>query len=265
MWLGKIIGFVLGMMMLGPIGGLLGLLAGHYFDKGLVEMDRRPPQQELGQAQQVFFETVFRLMGHLAKVDGRISEAEIAQAESFMSQMDLSDEHRRQAITLFKEGSQDDFSIDDAMIRFQSRCGRYRQLQQILLEYLFYIAFADGELHSAERQSLEKIAAWLGVQGAAFDRLLQMYSAQFGFSQGGAAPRGSVNQLGEAYRALGVEASSSDREVKRAYRKLMSRHHPDKLIAQGVPEDMLKVATEKAQEITAAYDLIVAARAAEHR
>jgi DnaJ like chaperone protein len=178
-----------------------------------------------------------------------------------MGQMGLTDEHRKQAIALFKEGAESGFSIDDVMIRFQSRCGRYHQLQQVLLEYVFHIAFADGELHSAERQSLEKIAAWLGVRDSAFDRLLQMYQAQFGFAQGGPGPRGSINQLSEAFKALGLDESASDREVKRAYRKLMSQHHPDKLIAQGVPEDMLKVATEKAQEIRAAYDLILKERA----
>jgi DnaJ like chaperone protein len=147
------------------------------------------------------------------------------------------------------------------MIRFQSSCGHYRQLQQILLEYLFHIAFADGELHAAERSSLEKIGAWLGISGAGFAQLLQMYHAQYGFAGGGApVGRNAADQLSDAYTALGVDASASDREIKRAYRKLMSQHHPDKLIAQGVPEDMLKVATEKSQEISAAYDLILKAR-----
>ena len=76
----------------------------------------------------------------------------------------------------------------------------------------------------------------------------------------GFTPRSVAGQLDDAYAALGVAASASDKEVKQAYRKLMSQHHPDKLAAQGVPEDMMKVATEKAQEIQAAYDLIKTAR-----
>jgi DnaJ like chaperone protein len=262
MWLGKIIGFVLGTLMLGPVGGLLGLLAGHFFDKGLVELDRHPPQQQRAEAQHVFYETVFLLMGHLAKADGHISEQEVAQAEGFMTQMGLTDEHRREAIGLFKQGAAGDFSIDDTMIRFQSRCGHYRQLQRVLLEYLFHIAFADGELHAAERQSLEKIAGWLGITGPLFEQLLRMYHAQYGFAAGAGGGRGGADHLADAYQALGISDSASDRELKRAYRKLMSEHHPDKLIAQGVPEDMLKVATEKSQEISAAYDLIVKMRAA---
>ena len=263
MWLGKIIGFALGLLMLGPVGGLLGLMAGHFFDKGLIELDRSPPQQQRAEAQHIFYETVFRLMGHLAKADGHISEQEIAQAEGFMAQMGLTDEHRREAIDLFKQGAANDFSVDDTMIRFQSSCGRYRKLQQVLLEYLFHIAYADGELHAAERSSLEQIAGWLGITGPLFEQLLRMYHAQYGFAAGGAGSRGrsSADLLAEAYQALGISTSASDREVKRAYRKLMSQHHPDKLIAQGVPEDMIQLATEKSQEISAAYDLIVKTRA----
>ena len=64
------------------------------------------------------------------------------------------------------------------------------------------------------------------------------------------------DQLADAYQALGVDPSCTDKELKRAYRRLMSEHHPDKLIARGVPESMMKVATEKAQEIQAAYELV---------
>lgn len=261
-WLGKFIGFVLGFLMLGPIGALLGFFAGRYFDRGLVQLDRRPPQEHLADAQRVFYETVFRVMGHLAKADGRVSEAEVAQAEALMRQMDLTDEHRAEAIALFKEGSNPAFSLDDAMIRFQSSCGHYLRLRRLLLEYLLHIAFADGELHDAERLTLRAVADWLGMSGPVFERLLQMYQAQFAFSSGSGRRAGAsaADHLADAYRALGLDASASDREVKSTYRRLMSQHHPDKLIAQGVPADMLKVATEKSQEISAAYDLIMKSR-----
>jgi DnaJ like chaperone protein len=97
----------------------------------------------------------------------------------------------------------------------------------------------------------------MGMGAAQLDRLLRMAQAQSGFQQqqrGTTTVRGS--SLEDAYRALGIESGASDKEVKRAYRKLMSEHHPDKLIARGVPEAMIKLATERTQEIQTAYELI---------
>lgn len=108
---------------------------------------------------------------------------------------------------------------------------------------------------------LQRVAAELGIQQHHFEQILGMVAAQQGFSQraggGSYAPQAApADLLDEACRALGVSPSATDKEVKRAYRKLMSKHHPDKLIAQGLPDDMIAVATEKAQEIQQAYDVI---------
>jgi DnaJ like chaperone protein len=101
-----------------------------------------------------------------------------------------------------------------------------------------------------------RIAGLLGVHPAQLDQLLHMARAQAHFHghSGGTAEPGT--RLEDAYAALGVSSEVNDRDLKRAYRKLMSEHHPDKLIARGVPEDMLKLATEKSQEIQSAYEMI---------
>jgi DnaJ like chaperone protein len=118
------------------------------------------------------------------------------------------------------------------------------------------MALADHQLEASERAVLERLASLLGYSAAQLDQLLRMVQAQDHFhtgTQGGPAADGSLE---DAYAALGVSPDVDDRQLKRAYRKLMSEHHPDKLIARGVPEDMLKVATERAQEIQAAYEMI---------
>jgi DnaJ like chaperone protein len=261
MWLGRVIGVLMGAAMMGWFGAVLGFFLGRWFDRGLSGAGVRPTQQQHGQAQQVFLDTLLRLMGHLAKADGRISAQEIEQSEQLMEQLGLRDERRRQAIILFKEGSSPGFSLDDTMIRFLSTCGRYHQLHQLLLEYLFHVAFADDILQPSERAVLVAVATWLGLSEVGFERLLRMYQAQYQFAQGRTVVRTEQARLQDAYVALGISPQASDREVKSAYRKLMSKHHPDKLIAQGVPPDMLKVATEKAQEITSAHELIIKYRA----
>lgn len=265
MFFGKLIGGLLGYSAGGIVGAVIGLLAGHFFDKGFGQalgFDHGADRQRL---QELFFETAFSVMGHLAKADGRVSEEEIAQAEALIAKVGLTAEHRQQAIEYFKQGSQAGFQLEPVLARFVSEGGRGHRLPALLLEFLISMAMADGEMHPAELDVLNRTASALGINARQFQQLLAMLLAQHDFAgqghsqQGGhAAPR--PDTLAKAYRALGVDASASDREVKRAYRKLMSEHHPDKMIAKGVPEDMIKLATETSQEIQAAYEVVKTAR-----
>lgn len=261
--IGKIIGGLLGLFSAGLFGALIGLVAGHFFDKGVGSAMGFDYGADRARLQRLFFETTFTLMGHLAKSDGRVSEEEITQAEALMTRLGLTAEHRREAIELFKVGAKKDFQIEPAISSFISQGGRQHNLPVLLLEFLFSMALADGEIHPAEQAILSRTAGYLGIGSRQFEQLMAMLMAQQNFQgnryqQAGPAPR--VNDIDNAYKALGVSSSDSDREIKRAYRKLMSQHHPDKLMAQGVPEDMMKLATEKAQEIQAAYDLIKSVR-----
>src|SRR5690606_37465276 len=132
----------------------------------------------------------------------------------------------------------------------------------LLLEYLITAAAtADGVLHDAERDLLLRVAGALGFDPMQFERLLSMFDAQREFHREPPRQPAAGDRLAAAYRALGVAPTASGREVKTAYRRLMGQHHPDRLIAQGVPEDMIKLATEKSQEIQVAYDLIQRERA----
>lgn len=265
---GKLIGGILGFFAAGILGLIIGVVIGHFFDRGFGQALRFDFGEERARLQQLFFETTFSIMGHIAKADGRISEQEIEQAENLMSRLGLTADHRKEAIQLFKQGADPGFQLEPAISRFINDGGRQHNLPILLLEFLFSIALADGELHPAERDILQRVATYLGINARQFEQLLAMLVAQQQFrggqynytggerAGGGFQQPSRADELDNAYRALGVSASDSDRDIKRAYRKLMSQHHPDKLIAQGVPEDMIRMATEKSQEIQAAYDLI---------
>lgn len=259
--MGKLIAGLLGFITYGTVGALIGILVGHQFDKafgGLLNPISAEQQQRMGES---FFNTVFSLLGYLAKSDGQISKSEIAQAEALMSRMGLPSEQRQEAIKLFKLGAQSSFSVDQAMQDFIDTCGRQNNLKRSLLNYLIALALADGELHTAEQQALQKIASYLGFSEALFNRFLEMILAQTQFRGSGAGSASSyATQLDAAYKALGVSASQTDAEIKKAYRKLLSENHPDKLIGQGMPADMIKLATERTQEIRKAYELIVSNR-----
>tara|TARA_B110000908_G_scaffold92200_1_gene109262 strand:- start:133 stop:924 length:792 start_codon:yes stop_codon:yes gene_type:complete len=259
---GKIIAGLIGLSVAGPIGVLIGVYIGHQFDKGLGGLRPMSAEQQ-AEVRESFFETVFGLLGHLAKADGRVSEVEVAHAEALMAKMGLNTPHRKQAIELFKAGSQGGFSIDASMDRFMATCGKQNNLKRALLDYLVSLAIADGELHQAEQAVLRKIAGRLGFSPALFDKFIEMVKAQSQFNHsggGGFSESASPGKLQAAYTALGVEAAQSDTQIKRAYRKLISANHPDKLIGQGMPDDMVKLATERTQEIQTAYELVVASR-----
>ncbi|MDA9014952.1 co-chaperone DjlA [Porticoccaceae bacterium] len=258
----KIIAALLGWQVAGFIGAIIGFYIGSYFDRGLGSFSRPLSSAEQARVGACYFETTFTLLGYLAKADGRISEEEIAQAENLMARMGLTNEHRQQAIGLFKRGAKSDFSLDDSMQQFVSICGRQNNLKQSLLNDLMALALADGELHQSERQALEGIARYLGISKALFEKIIEMIMARAQFNGAGSSGgyASSSSQLDAAYKALGVSADDTDSDIKKVYRKLVSENHPDKLIGQGMPDDMIKLATERTQEIRKAYELIQASR-----
>jgi DnaJ like chaperone protein len=253
-WWGKALGGAFGFMVGGPLGALMGIAFGHSFDRGMGKLEGADWGEDQERTQAAFFTATFSVMGHIAKADGRVSPEEIRLAEAVMERLGLNSEMRASARKLFNEGKSADFPIDEIMRQFRSETHRRTTLIQMFLEIQLQAAYADGVMHPAEKEALRSICGHLGISLVQLDRLEEMLRA--GFGRGGYDAAAGETSLQDAYRLLGVSESASDTDIKKTYRRLMSQHHPDKLVAKGLPEQMIKDATEKTQQIKAAYELI---------
>ncbi|MBI5751217.1 MAG: co-chaperone DjlA [Hydrogenophilales bacterium] len=253
----RLIGALIGFYFYGILGAFLGYIVGNIVDRISAYGVGGVNPLSSAKRQTVFLETVFILMGKLAKADGHISQDEVTYVEQFMQKLGMSAAHRQQGIALFKRGAVPGLEIESVIKKFLSVCGHTHDLKQMLLVYLIVMALSDGRIDSSEERLLIDIARDLGYDQAAFQHMLEMVLNQSHFAGGQAS---SATALEDAYKALGVTKESTDQEVKRAYRKLISQYHPDKLIGQGLPEDMIAVATEQAKEVQLAYDLISKSR-----
>ena len=255
---GKVICGILGFVLGGPIGLLLGLWLGHSFDKGLaVNFGHAFEPGDPSKTQATFFESTFAVMGHLAKADGIVKPIEIQAAEQIMLKLGLTGDKRQQAIEAFNLGKSETFDLQAQLQGLIVDCMRKPSLIQMFLEIQIVAATADGEVSNAEKQILYQIGTAFRIPNNRIDSLVEMVIAQQSFHRsGGGYTSATGPSISQAYTVLGISESASKQEIKRAYRKLMSQHHPDKLVAKGMPEEMVKVATEKSQEIQAAYEMI---------
>ncbi|MCJ8302293.1 co-chaperone DjlA [Shewanella sp.] len=248
---GKFFGFAIGFMFGRIVGGLIGLWLGHLFDKKSAQLSGIIGKG--ANRQTLFFNTTFAVMGHVAKASGQVTENDIRIATMLMDQMQLKGEARKDAQRAFSEGKASDFDIKACLKTFRIISMGRKELLQMFLEIQIQTALSDGEIDPKEHAVLLTIAQEIGYSRIQLDELLKRWQAEFNFHKGG---NGSQTSIEDAYDLLGMVESSSDQEVKRAYRKLMNEHHPDKLVAKGLPEEMMELANRKAQDIQLAYDRV---------
>jgi DnaJ like chaperone protein len=248
-WTGKLVGGALG-LMLGPWGAAAGVAIGHQYDVGAVRRKARPVGEQ-------FFLSTFRMMGHVAKADGRVNEREIQAARAVMSSLRLNEAQVRLAIAEFTRGKQAEFSLASEMDLLRIACHSYPDLLRVFLEIQLRFALAGSDMTPGVRARVTQAAALLGVPQPL---LARMEAALRGASPGSTGLQDHASRTAAAYRTLEVDPASTNEELTKAYRRLMSRHHPDKLKANGMPESMLEHAKQRTQAVREAYELLRTAR-----
>ena len=237
---------------------MIGFVIGHQFDRQSAGAQLRGASPEVLSA--AFFRATFQVMGQVAKSDGRVSEQEIEAARQAMRRFSLGEADVRRAIAYFTEGKRADFALRETLEELRGLIGRRGDLRRMFLQIQLEAALQGNGLNPAARPVFHEICQALGVpplEFASLEAMLRMRTNS-GSGAGGNAqgPAGAVTQVADAYRVLGVQPQASDAELTRAYRRLVSRNHPDKLVANGLPESMVAAAHERTKQVLAAYELL---------
>jgi DnaJ like chaperone protein len=192
-------------------------------------------------------------MGQIAKVDGRVSEDEIRVARRIMNGMRLTDPQVQAAIHHFTRGKAHGYAMEARLAELAGELRGRGDLARAFVQIQLQSAVGVGHIGAEKRQALWRVANALGVTRA---ELAQIEAIVRGIGSAGGTQPTLAESLTDAYRVLGVSAEAGNDAVKTAYRRLMNQHHPDKLVARGLPESMIGVAEQKTHEVRMAYERI---------
>ncbi|MDP3704872.1 MAG: co-chaperone DjlA [Legionellaceae bacterium] len=290
-WWGKLIGAFFGYLIAGPMGALFGLLVGNFFDRGLAEHFSKPYWHYFAEQDQavrhVFFESMFTILGHIAKTDGRISEEAIQQAKQIMNQMELNAAQKIVAQKYFNAGKNTSFNLYSMLGDLQKAIGSKPTLIRLFIEAQYQFIRQTGITKKKldimnnllacmrlaplqQQQHFSEEFSWYSTTQNAYQQQRSSSNQQRSSSnqhhsssnqrQQYHQPHYNHENVDDAYTVLGIKSTASQPEVKRAYRRRISLNHPDKLIAKGLPESAIKLANEKTQRIRKAYEQICALR-----
>ncbi len=266
-WKGTIFGALVGFLLTRTVlGGLIGALIGFLYDQGAglgvgygAPGHGAPGSTPDPTVSEVFFRTTFELMGHVAKSDGRVSEAEIDAARRLMQELRLGPSETAAAIQCFRAGKAPSYDAGFHIEELREACGLRYDLLATFIELQLRAAFAGNGISPPAHQILVRAAERLGMSRLEFARMEAAVRARQGQQRFHAGAQ-QQRPLTECYAELEVSAAASDADVTKAYRRQMSRHHPDKLVGNGLPESMAQWAKEKTQRIQESYEAIRAAR-----
>jgi DnaJ like chaperone protein len=269
---GKLVGAIIGLMLFrSPWGAIIGLILGHFYDQSVVTVRRTGGGAGVLEIGERFFTATFEVMGHVAKADGRVSEAEIAAARKVMAELRLNGVQIHAAIAHFTRGKGADFDLQTTMQEFAEACVNRPDLVRVFLEVQVRAALEGVDMKGPAAIAIQKVADLLDVSRlelAHMEAVLRLRREQFragarheNGSAGQAPPRSGM-QLNAAYQILETDPKATDEQLAKAYRRQLSKHHPDKLKANGLPDSMLEHAKQRTQQIIEAYELIKSTRGA---
>lgn len=269
---GGILGVLFGYLVGGPLGAILGLWIGHLFEHG-INQQREVAMDRQHSVKSQFLEATFSTLGHLSKAKGMVTRGDIKIAQAVMERFQLRSTERREAQQAFRRGKLSNFPLRIVLRNLRMACTGRSDLLQMFLEIQLQVAVAEDCRHSNVRELLYIISDELALGRWRLDSTFKMFSAKTNFNYEQSGYRCNRGNRGYGYesrgpkqfqrgtvegacRVLGVQVGDSPVTIKRAYRKLMNEHHPDKLASRGLPPSKLEIANQTTQNIQAAFNLL---------
>ena len=231
---GKIIGSATGFALGGPIGALLGGAAGHALDKFKTK-EKLP--EELALKQIGFTIGVIVLSAKMAKADGKVTKSEI---KAFKEKINVPDNEIKNVARLWDQAKKTTDGFEVYAKQISNLLGKNSSVLEELLNLLVIIAEADGKITNLEKNYLKEVSNIFGFSDQDFERICSS----------------KLNKHIDPYQTLGVSKDTPLEKVKNRWKKLAMKHHPDRLIAQGIPQDIIETNTYRLKEINNAWDLI---------
>jgi len=229
-WLGGGLGFVMG----GPIGGLLGFIVGSVIDSTTANSSGYPARTERT-AQGDFAMSLLVLVAAVMKADGAVVKSELDYVKQFFVRQ-FGRESAKEAILLLKDIIKQEIMVKDICVQISRNMDYSSRLQ--LLHLLFNVSLADGKINKSETDLIEKISGALGINNSDFISIRNMF----------------IPETDSSYKILEIEPTASNDDLKKAYRKMAMKYHPDKVSHLG--DDFRKTADEKFKKVNEAYEKI---------
>lgn len=260
---GKVIGTLGGLATGRPWLAVIGLILGHQFDRGFADRFTRfgpdVSAARLEHLPEAYLRALFETMGHVAKADGRVTEDEIRAARTVMHRLGLGPAEIRKAIDWFERGKNASYPLASTLRSLRGQSARRADMRALFVRLLMEVALSKSTFSHGERTLIWTICKELEIGRVELAQLEAMLRAQRGFRRSAAGIADS-KRMSDAYLTLGVDSSSSNEDIKRAYRRLMNRNHPDKLASGNPDAGALAEAERRTREVRSAYELLKARR-----
>jgi DnaJ like chaperone protein len=228
-WIGGGLGFIMGG---GPIGGVIGFLLGSLFDSAT---EQNSGTVNKGTTPGAFGVSLMVLIASVMKADGKVVKSELDYVRQFFERQ-FGKDNAKEALVMLRDLLKQDIPVKDVCSQIRENMDYASRLQ--LMHLLFGVANADGKFHPSEISVIESISRYLGVSQSDYGSIKNMF----------------IPETNSAYKILEADPSATNEEIKKAYRKMALKYHPDKVSHLG--EDFRKTAEEKFKNVNEAYEKI---------